>query len=84
MLVHDPTPQELSRRVVAERGVTATLVVEDPYVIEQIGARGAISFIRRGLIPREHYKSSLIFFAQISSQSSRVTANLSQNSRLAR
>ena len=37
MLIRDPILQELNRRVVAERGVAATSVVEDFNVIVQIG-----------------------------------------------
>ena len=39
MLIRDPVLQELNRRVVAERGVAATPVVEHFNVIEQIGSR---------------------------------------------
>ena len=39
MLIRDPVLQELNRRMVAERGVAATPVVEHFDVIEQIGSR---------------------------------------------
>jgi hypothetical protein len=39
MLIRDPDLQELNRRVIAERGVVATSVVENFKVIEQIGDR---------------------------------------------
>jgi hypothetical protein len=45
MLIRDPVLQELNWRVVAERGVAATPVIDELDVIEQVGDR----FLSRGV-----------------------------------
>ena len=50
MLLGDPVLQELNRRTVAERGMTATAVVKRFNVFKQVGAGGCA----RGIAPAEH------------------------------
>ena len=50
MLLGDPVLQELNRRTVAERGMTATAVVKRFNVFKWVGAGGCA----RGIAPAEH------------------------------
>ena len=51
MLMRDPVLQELNRRVVAERGMAATPVVEQLNVVEQIGNGHGTGRVARTMYP---------------------------------